>query len=460
MVRAIGGFDAAVSNDQNAAYYQYANGHHADVAMSPEARRRLRNRSRYEVANNTYARGIVDTICNDLVGTGPRLQLPRNLDGADELEAAWLRWSDEIDLAGKLRAARRAKAVDGEFFAVRISNPAVAFPVQLDLQLIEAERIASPDFDGTNDPLEVDGIRFDRFGNPETYFMHRRHPGDDRAPIPLDEFDQLGPDQILHWFGSLRAEQSRGIPDITAALPLFGQLRRYTLAVIASAEMAASVAGVFYSDAPVIDDEDLPEGGDIIDLERNQFVTLPAGWKMSQLKAEQPVTGYAEFKHEILSEVARVLSVPRNVAMGDSSEYNYASGRLDHQTYFKSLTVERDDMARRVLNPVLREFAGEAALAGLISTNVARAIQSGAVRPAWMFDAHEHVDPTKEAKAIETGLLTNTTTLADEWAKKGHDWQAKIAQRAEEVKQLRELGIEIDPAELVENEESNSDEAA
>ena len=30
----------------------------------------LRNRARYEVANNSYARGIVLTLANDVVGTG------------------------------------------------------------------------------------------------------------------------------------------------------------------------------------------------------------------------------------------------------------------------------------------------------------------------------------------------------------------------------------------------------
>ena len=52
-----------------------ADGLSADAANSPEVRRTLRNRARYEVANNSYARGIVLTLANDLIGTGPRLQM-------------------------------------------------------------------------------------------------------------------------------------------------------------------------------------------------------------------------------------------------------------------------------------------------------------------------------------------------------------------------------------------------
>ena len=40
------------------------------------------------------------------------------------------------------------------------------------------------------------------------------------------------------------------INDITPALPLFAQLRRFTLAVLAAAETAADFAGVLQTDAP------------------------------------------------------------------------------------------------------------------------------------------------------------------------------------------------------------------
>ncbi len=33
--------------------------------------------------------------------------------------------------------------------------------------------------------------------------------------------------------------------------------------------------------------------------------------------------------------------MPYNVATGNSSCYNYASGRLDHQTRFKSIRVDQ-----------------------------------------------------------------------------------------------------------------------
>ena len=73
MVRAK--FDSAQTNADNRRHWANADGLSADAAASPAIRRTLRNRARYEVANNSYARGIVLTLANDVTGTGPRLQM-------------------------------------------------------------------------------------------------------------------------------------------------------------------------------------------------------------------------------------------------------------------------------------------------------------------------------------------------------------------------------------------------
>jgi capsid protein len=66
-------FDSAQTNADNRRHWANADGLSADAAANPEIRRILRNRARYEVANNSYARGIVLTLANDVIGTGPQL---------------------------------------------------------------------------------------------------------------------------------------------------------------------------------------------------------------------------------------------------------------------------------------------------------------------------------------------------------------------------------------------------
>ena len=70
-----GRYDAAVTTETNFRHWVNADGLCINAAAAPGIRRILRNRSRYEVFNNSYARGIVSTLANDMVGTGPRLQM-------------------------------------------------------------------------------------------------------------------------------------------------------------------------------------------------------------------------------------------------------------------------------------------------------------------------------------------------------------------------------------------------
>jgi len=226
------------------------------------------------------------------------------------------------------------------------------------------------------------------------------------------------------------------------ALPLFAQLRRFTLAVIAAAEAAADFAGVLYTDAPANGEADQVEPMDSIELERNMLLTMPGGWKMAQVEPMQPATTYAEFKHEILNEIARCLNIPFNVAAGNSSGYNYASGRLDHQTYFKSIRVDQAFTAGRVLDRVLAAWLWEYALAvGAVDYVPAQGLERILPDHQWFWDGQEHVDPAKEATAQETRLRNYTTTLANEFARQGKDWEAELRQRSREKALMKELGL-------------------
>ena len=161
------------------------------------------------------------------------------------------------------------------------------------------------------------------------------------------------------------------------------------------------------------------------------------------VRAEQPATTYAEFKREVLNEIARCLNMPFNVAAGNSSGYNYASGRLDHQTYFKSIRVEQSQIARTVLDRILHAWLREAILIEGYLPNSLRTFDS-TFEHQWFWDGHEHVDPAKEANAQKIRLSNHTTTLAHEYARQGRDWEAELKQRAKEVSLMRELGLSID----------------
>lgn len=426
-----GRYDAAQTVDDNKKHWANADGLSARAANSPEVRRTLRTRARYEAANNTYCAGMAETLANDLIGTGPRLQVTTSdLDLNRRVTGAFERWAAAVGLAEKLRTATQSRVIDGEAFGLFTSNPRVSAPVKLDLRLIEADQVATP-YGYLPDPLAVDGIRFDAAGNPVEYLVLYAHPGDTTTFALPYSYDPVPAELVVHWFKCRRPGQVRGIPDITPALPLFAMLRRYTLAALQAAETAANFAALLQTAMPP-DTDGLAEGDPFENLEivRGMMTTLPAGYTLAQLKAEQPTTTYEMFKREILKEIARCLNVPYNVAAGDSSGYNYSSGRLDHQTYDRTINVDRYWLETAVLDRLFVTWLDEARLTD--PTSVAGLDPDAHVPHQWYWDGRPHVDPTKEATAAQTRLQSGLTTLADEWAAEGHDWREKADQIAEE----------------------------
>jgi lambda family phage portal protein len=436
MVRAR--YDAAQTTADNMRHWAAADSLGPDAAANPDVRQRLRNRARYEVANNSYAKGIGLTLANDAIGTGARLQmLTESMELNREIEHSFLEWALEVNLAEKLRTMRLALFQDGEAFAILNSNPMLEHDVKLDLLLLEADQVTSG-FGMVQPDNEIDGVIFDDFGNPIAYRVLKYHPGEMRMVYTNHLNSMVIPaDNMIHLYRLDRPGMHRGIPEITPALPLFAMLRRFTLATLGTAESAANFAAILYTDAPANGEADAVEPMDAIELERNMLLTMPGGWKMSQLNPAHPASTYAEFKHEILNEIARCLSLPYNIAACNSSGYNYSSGRLDHQTYYKSIQVFQDWFASRVLNRILKAWLLEYCLQ---QSEVLNMVYDQRLH-TWFWDGMEHVDPSKEANAQQTRLENMTTNLAIEYARQGRDWESELRQVARERKLMQQLNI-------------------
>ena len=417
-------YDAARVSDLNQRYWARADSLAADSANSASVRATLRSRSRYEVLEaNSYAKGIVLTLANHVIGRGPRLQMLLDNPVANrQIEAAFNSWSKKVALPRKLRTMRVSKAVDGEAFAMLTTNRKLP-RVQLDLKLIEADQVTTPLLIFESDRA-IDGIIFDEDQNPIEYHVLKTHPGATSIINNSLDFTAIKADDMIHLFRADRPGQHRGIPEITTSLPLFALLRDYTLAVLQNARTAAKFTAILETDSNAIDDDGRNwdpevEAFDQVDVDYDMMTTMPFGWRMKQFKAEQPATNYKMFVDAILTEIARPLHMPANIARGDSSGYNYASGRLDHQTYFKAIGVEQSEVETVVLDPVFDRWFDEAVFVeDLLPGDLGSLAE---IPHQWFWDGHEHVDPAKEANGQKTRIANGTTTRAREYAREGLD---------------------------------------
>lgn len=439
-------YDAATPDLQNARHFAMADGLSAREANNPGVRERLRNYARYETANNCYARGMVNTIADVEMGSGAHLHLPRPLkageslrEGLKAIEREFEYWAEETGLWEKLWTLRVAKATDGEGVAVLRVNDDLQHLVTLDIQPIEAEQLSHGWQQQTFEPGHVDGVEVDGLGNIKQYFVLPEHPGD--ATITKDsEPMEVIPNGIIHWFRRDRPGQLRGIPEITPALPLFAQLRRFTLASLTAAETAADIVGIIKSSLVPEEPGDPDRTMELYEMHRGMFMELPDGSDISQLESKHPGPQYKEFKRELLCEIARCLNLPKSFALGDASDYNYASGRLDRQEFDRHIEVAHRFCERQVLGKIWNAWWGMASLMdGYFSDEAVALVNT--MRPKWGWPKLGHVDRAKEEQGRETALRNMTTTLAAELDREGIHWEDHLEQVAAERQRMEELGL-------------------
>lgn len=432
-------YDAAMTSGENAAHWSMATSYDADTEGSPEVRRGLRNRARYEAGNNSWLAGMIRAQAYDLIGTGPRLQFLSAKEKANALiEKEFQAWAKEIKLAKKLRTARRARTRDGEAFFVVINNPRLKSPIKLDLKPIEADRVCNPlqEIDGIQN---IDGVFYDDFGNITHYYIMKYHPGSSYAAFANSHI-KVPAEFVIHLFDIDRPEQHRGISELVTALPDCAILRRYTRAMVKKMETSANISGVIESQAPADDSVDAEDesGNPIVpdelppfkefSLPRDNFMALPKGWKLQNHTLQNPTDSQSSFATQVKVDVGRgCMNEPKNVALGDSSGYNYASGRLDFQVYDKALRIEHQDLEDDCLDVIFDMWLKEFLL--LPESPV---LNLNKVRHVWFWDGREHVDPGKESSAMDTNLKNYTDTLAYTYGKRGRDWRQEVQQRVEE----------------------------
>ncbi|MDD5327425.1 MAG: phage portal protein [Phycisphaerae bacterium] len=463
-------YDAAATSRHNENHWRYADGSDADFWIRQDLPT-TRNRARYEVKNNSYAEGIIETLANDLVGTGPDLQMDTgNSDADSEIEEKFFQWSQDCDIEGKLNFGEiltltggRQQCESGEgltaFVNIRRQKnwTRVRPEPLLRLRVIEPDRLASPyGLAGiVNDEKVRDGIEYDEDGRPLFYYIFKQHPGSaTNFGGGFGDYDKVPASQMIHLYKIKRPGQSRGMPWVTPSLPLFAQLRRFTLATVQSAETAANVSGTIQTEAGTEPDE--VEALDEVELPRNSFLTLPRGHNMSQVKPEHPAATYEMFKNEVINEIARCVCMPFNVAAANSAKYNYASGRLDWQIYYRFIRTIRSWLEAHECNRVFYAWLRE----GILMPGYFKYFKGNVntARPEWNWPGSEHVDPKKEADAQNTRRRSLTTNLKGEYAQQGKDWERELRQIKKEKDLCEELGIPWQAEKKSENNKEMEDE--
>ena len=422
-------YDAARTSDEFKNYWANADAYDADSAHSYEVRTKLIQRSRYETGNNGYADGIAVTYANDLIGIGPSLRMQTGSEGFNRMiEASWYAWTKQIQFRRKLWTKAHAKHQDGEGFGVIRQNRRLKHPVKLDVVLFEAEMCHTP-YLPYGEEGYIPGIKFDEFGNPVWYDILKSHPGSTYQIGMTNEVEQVPARFVLHWFKMRRPGQHRGIPEIASTLNLGAASRRWRESTLAAADNIANFA-LFLKTMFQPDEMDQVSAMSTMDIQRRMMTALPMGWEAFQPRAEQPVATYESFNKSLIGEQARPKNMPLNKAACDSSSYNYASGRLDHATYYGSLDIDRADCEDAVLDPLFDVWFEAAILVHGWLGGDPEVVGESAKMHTWDWPKHYVADIQSEASANKTNLETGATDWARVIAESGLDPNDEIIEQA------------------------------
>lgn len=428
-------------------YFDAANDGSADAHADAEARRVSRNRARFAVGNNGWLAGMSRTYKNDLVGTGFRIEVVDEVASESlqrEIQKKFHRWLRDVQFARKFRCQVAAKRMDGEgigiVYPIQSESVRRRFknPVKLGFRLLDCDRLQDGAMESHGNSGFINGIKYDEYGDPETYRFLKEHPGSDLLTLTVDAdpYQYVPAENVIHLYEMNRPEQSRGLTEYGPALLPSSLFAQYSRSVVKAARNAARFFGYISTQLEPVSEEvtdeqgnstyrqERCEPGEEFTFDDDMFRVLPDAYKAENFKAEHPTATHKDFTRSSVNEMGRPLGMPLNKALGNSDESSYASGRLDHQDYQKGVLVERHDIELLAAEKVFSLWWDAAIRTEGFLSREARQLRGPNDYPVYPeiiihWDGFPHVDPQKEARAQTERLRNGTSHLMKEWSKEG-----------------------------------------
>lgn len=448
----------------------------ADVDILPELGT-LRDRARDIDRNNGVARGGVQTIIDNVVGTGLRLSarpdwraLGQTKEWADAWSAkveslfcswAWTTVCDAADTStfDQMTAQNlRGELLNGDGIALSHWLPERGDGFSTKLQLIEGDRVSNPDGRGDSTNLRG-GFEIDGLGAPLACHVRRVHPGDlmigDSGAFPMwERVPRRTPFGRLRWIHTANRErpgQTRGKPIMTAVLAQFKNLDRYSQAELQAAVVNGMIAGII--ETP-LDQDNIVElfskdhaaylkarDERAVRLESGSMLPLFPGDKLNPFIPARPAAAFGAFIENILRMIAVALDMPYELLLKDFSKTNYSSARAAMLEAWRAFNRRRDALGTQWGDPIYALWLEEVVNDGRIDAPGFYEKRAAYQRCKWIGPGKGWVDPVKEAQAAQIRIDAGLSTLEDECAEQGRDWREVMEQLAREQAERVRLGL-------------------
>jgi lambda family phage portal protein len=399
-----------------------------------QANYELRRAARQLEQDDPFAvRALAAWTCNAAPIAG-RAQVP-GIDRADAkevhdpIDTLWWQQCQRLGADGETTAdALMAQVVhamvrDGEILARRIDRPSdFGLPLPFQVQLLEAEFLdESRDRGIEGGGAIVGGIQFNRRGQREGYWLHREHPGQNRAFTRQGlESVFVSAEQIAHIYEPLTYGLQRGFswfaPVIMTAKDLGDYNRAERKRKMIQACFAAFVHG-FEGEpdqtiGPTVTDS---QGKTIESIYPGMIAYVRGLGGQVQFGDPKATGGYAEYMRVHQHAYAAGLHLTYELLTGDLSQVNFSSARVGLLEFRRRVRhIQKTVLIPRYCERIWSWF--------LMYGQALGKVRPGTVWAQWSPPRWEAIQPLEDAQATELQLGTGTLSPQEALAREGIDW--------------------------------------
>lgn len=446
---------------------------------------RMRERSRDLNRSDPVASGATETMALNIVGQGlkPQSGLRAEVLGigaaqAQELrrqaETLWEQWSVWADNGNRLHfsdlqfMALRKVIEDGEVLVLPTWAEDSWRPLKRTLELIEADRLAPPSGFSSKAPY---GIELGSRMEPQKYWIRKAQANwfaQARTEyIGVPARDGRGRPLVLHIFPGKRPGQLRGTPYFAPVLSYFKDLADYLEAEVVAARVAACLA-VFITKADAYGGMtaaatgvESGTGARVQGIEPGLISYLNLGEDIKVVDPKRGGETFASFTEQMLRIIGASLGLPYELLMKDFSKTNYSSARAAILEGRRLFSNWRFWLSRHFCQPIWELVLEEAYLRNLFPAKDFYENRAEYCRAQWIGGSWGWVDPVKEVQASKLAIDYGLSTLAEETAGQGRDWEEVLEQKKREEDKARELGLNLStgggPAAIADKEDNTGE---
>lgn len=452
-----------------------------------ENRKTLRERSRDLAMNAPLAAAAINGTRTNVIGEGlsPKPKVDAELLNLSAEEAASLnqKIKKEFALWAKSKQCDAHDLNDfyemqqiafldwlkngEEFVLLNYGTPTPQMPYGLQLRLIEADKVCSPNSYGEYDGYDIEsgtntimnGIEIDPNGKVMAYHVCSSNPREFSSQKKWTRVPKRGTKtgnlNMLHLFSAERAEQYRGVPFLAPVIHEVKQLTRYT-----EAEVMAAVINSMFSVFISTEDGNEPEGftGEIedeygtpqkeLDLQ-NRFKLgtgtinfLKTKESVTPVEAKHPGGTYEQFVTTMSMQIGAALEIaPELLLKRFTNNFSASKGAMNET--WKSYMMRRKWFVSDFCQEVYEIWFAEAVARGrIIAPGFFNdpLVRKAYTNATWTGPAQGYLDPVKEVNAAVTRIANGLSTHEDECAAiNGSDFEDNIRTLTNENPQLAEV---------------------